>query len=182
MCPPLRCHNKHFAVFAFSHSCLPVYPLPVHAFSFVSFSPFLWSPHTCIILRLTFFSYFFNTSLMPVATKVCWCPSYLLVYRKKLLELIFHVSFRKKSKLSSSTTLETDWQSYMWLHVIVTDPTQSALLSSRALWTFAVDGVRSVDLETMLHGFQSRQNGKVTLKFVWTDSTDWRSYKYISQS
>lgn len=90
VCPPRRCYNEHFAIFASPHSRLSICPLSVCAFSFVSFSSFLCSPHTCIVFVL------FPRATSPVRPSYqrsprCWRSNYLL------LELIFHnVSFRKR--------------------------------------------------------------------------------------
>lgn len=94
-------YNEHFAMFAFSCSYLSIYPLSTHAFSFILYPSLYFSNHHTLGLFLGFFP----TVTSPVYplywwSLKCWHSSYLLVYGKKTLELIFHnVSIGKKVKL-----------------------------------------------------------------------------------
>lgn len=99
-------------MFAFSYSYLSTYRLSTHAFAFILYPSLYFSNHHTLGLFLDYFP----TVTAPIYpwyqwSPKCWHSNCLLVYRKKVLELIFHnVSTGKKRKLSVSIILGTHWQ------------------------------------------------------------------------
>lgn len=78
-------------MFAFSYSYLSTYRLSTHAFSFILYPSLCFSNHHTLGLFLDFFP-IVTAPIYPWYqwSPKCWHSNCLLVYRKKVLELIFH--------------------------------------------------------------------------------------------